>query len=56
MKKSKRKIAKSDKMSPEKLKNISGGNQVTRGFERMPTLDPQQVLDALKNRRNNRNS
>lgn len=56
MKKSKRKTNQTDKMSPDKLKNVSGGNDISKGFEGMPQLDPKDIKEALRNRRNNRTS
>lgn len=56
MKKSKSKIDKTEKISPDKLKTVSGGNDITKGFERMPQYDPKEIRDALNNKRNNRKS
>ncbi|WP_157010249.1 hypothetical protein [Legionella fallonii] len=52
MKKSKRNNNQSGKkISPDKLSNISGGNRVHEGFDRMRPRDPQTIIDTLRNRR-----
>ncbi len=52
MKKTKRKNNKSGKkISPDQLSPISGGNGIREGFERMTPIDPQAIIDALRNRR-----